>query len=212
MKIPFWAKWFLFLIVLFTSLILPLIFLETSFSSYSQKALAWSQGNLFETSLIVIIALAADVFLPVPNGLTNTLAGASLGWSLASFVVWIGLNLGCLFGYLVGRFVGRPLAVHIIGLKDFQSAQKTAKRFNVISLILARPVPAFAELTTLSAGITRMPFLKFILVVSTANIGVAIIFAGIGAAALASSSSTLAFFGVAILPAIFYLSYKKFIG
>ena len=57
-----------------------------------------------------------------------------------------------------------------------------------------------------------MPFLKFILVVSIANIGVAIIFAGIGAAALASSSSTLAFFGVAILPAIFYFSYKKFIG
>ena len=60
--------------------------------------------------------------------------------------------------------------------------------------------------------ILEFPFLKFILVVSTANIGVAIIFAGIGAAALASSSSTLAFFGVAILPAIFYLSYKKFIG
>ena len=212
MKIPLWVKWFLFLIVLFTSLILPLIFLETSFSSYSQKALVWSQGNLFETSLIVIIALAADVFLPVPNGLTNTLAGASLGWSLASFVVWIGLNLGCLFGYLVGRFLGRPLAIYIIGAKDFQSAQKSAKRFNIISLILARPVPAFAELTTLSAGITRMPFLKFILVVSIANIGVAIIFAGIGAAALASSSSTLAFFGVAILPAIFYFSYKKFIG
>ena len=43
-------------------------------------------------SLVVIVALTADVILPVPNGLTNTLAGVSLGWAIASLVVWVGLN------------------------------------------------------------------------------------------------------------------------
>jgi hypothetical protein len=45
--------------------------------------------------------------------------------------------------------------------------------------------------------------------VSTANIGVAIIFSGIGAAAIESNSSSLAFFGVAILPASLYVMYIK---
>ncbi len=94
--------------------------------------------------------------------------------------------------------------------KDLVNAQNTSKKFDVISLILARPVPAFAELTTLAAGITKMPFTKFLIVTSIVNIAVAVVFAGLGAAALASSSATIAFLGAALLPAIFYFLYKKF--
>ena len=78
-----------------------------------------------------------------------------------------------------------------------------------MGLILARPVPAFAELSTLAAGITKMPFKKFIYVMILSNIGVAVVFSGLGAAALSSGSSILAFFGAAILPALLYLIYRK---
>ena len=210
MIFPVWLKWTAFSIVIFTSLILPLIFFESSFEIYAQNLLTWARDNSFLISITVITALTADVFLPVPNGLTNTLAGAALGWPIASFVVWIGLNLGAIFGYCVGRFFGRPIAKFIVGEKDMNNAEQSSKDFNVIGLIISRPVPGFAELLTLAAGITRMNFLKFITVVCLTNIGVAIVFAGLGAAALESSSSTLAFFGAAILPALFYFIYKKF--
>jgi hypothetical protein len=36
----------------------------------------WSGNNQFLNSILVIFALAADVFLPIPNGVTNTFAGA----------------------------------------------------------------------------------------------------------------------------------------
>ena len=85
-------KWVSFITVLFTTLILPLIFLETSFAKYGQMALLWAGDNNFYVSLVVILALTLDVFLPVPNGLTNTLAGVSLGWMKSSLVVWVGLN------------------------------------------------------------------------------------------------------------------------
>lgn len=210
MILPSWLKWLSFFIVLITTLIIPLMLLETPFSIYGERALAWAQGNSIATSFIVISALTADVFLPVPNGLTNTLAGASLGWPLASLIVWIGLNFGCIFGYSVGRFAGRPLANFIVGKKDLENAQKASKNFDVIILILTRPVPAFAELSTLTAGVTKMTFSKFLIVTSIANIGVAVVFSGLGAAALASSSATIAFFGAALLPAFLYFFYKKF--
>jgi uncharacterized membrane protein YdjX (TVP38/TMEM64 family) len=111
-------------------------------------ALAWAGENTLYTSIVVVTALTADVFLPVPNGLTNTLAGASLGWALASFIVWIGLNLGAVFGYLVGRYAARPLAEKIVGRDDLKKAEDSAKDIDVMGLILARPVPAFAELST----------------------------------------------------------------
>ena len=180
-------KWFIFVIVFFTSIILPAIFLETSFSRYGEVALVWAGENSFYTSLVVIIALTADVFLPVPNGLTNTLAGASLGWALASIVVWMGLNLGAVFGYLVGRYAARPLAERIVGTDELRKAEDSASDIDVMGLILARPVPAFAELSTLAAGITKMPFKKFIYVMILSNIGVAVVFSGLGAAALSLS-------------------------
>ena len=203
-------KWLLFILVFFTTIIIPAIFLETPFSKYGEMALAWAGENTLYTSIVVVTALTADVFLPVPNGLTNTLAGASLGWALASVVVWIGLNLGAVFGYLVGRYAARPLAKKIVGSDDLNKAEDSARDIDVMGLILARPVPAFAELSTLAAGITKMRFSRFIYVMTFSNVGVAVVFSGLGAAALSSGSSTLAFFGAAILPALLYFFYIKF--
>ena len=203
-------KWLLFILVFFTTIIIPAIFLETPFSKYGEMALVWAGENTLYTSIVVVTALTADVFLPVPNGLTNTLAGASLGWALASVVVWIGLNLGAVFGYLVGRYAARPLAKKIVGSDDLKKAEDSARDIDVMGLILARPVPAFAELSTLAAGITKMPFSRFIYVMTFSNVGVSVVFSGLGAAALSSGSSTLAFFGAAILPALLYFFYIKF--
>jgi uncharacterized membrane protein YdjX (TVP38/TMEM64 family) len=203
-------KWLLFILVFFTTIIIPAIFLETPFSKYGEMALAWAGENTLYTSIVVVTALTADVFLPVPNGLTNTLAGASLGWALASVIVWTGLNLGAVFGYLVGRYAARPLAEKIVGRDDLKKAEDSARNIDVMGLILARPVPAFAELSTLAAGITKMRFSRFIYVIILSNIGVAVVFSGLGAAALSRGSSTLAFFGVALLPALLYFFYRKF--
>lgn len=53
----------------------------------------------------------------------------------------------------------------MIGADDLRKAEDSAKNIDVIGLILSRPVPAFTELTTLAAGITKMPFLKFLFVI-----------------------------------------------
>ena len=210
MKLPLWLRWTIFGVIVFTSLILPLILFESPLSKYGEIALNWAGDNELLVSLVVIVALTADVILPVPNGLTNTLAGVSLGWAIASLVVWAGLNLGACVGYFLGRFAARPLAQKMISESDFSEAEKSLQNFSTIGLILSRPVPAFAELITISAGLARMSFIKFILVVGIVNIGVAVVFSGIGAAAMEANSSTLAFIGVAVLPALFYWAYIKF--
>ena len=46
-----------FLIVFFTTIILPAIFLETSFARYGEIALSWAGENSLYTSVVVIIAL-----------------------------------------------------------------------------------------------------------------------------------------------------------
>ena len=209
MKIPLWIKFIFFSVVIFTSVVLPLTFLESLFDSYGDIAIDWAGSDKLLVSLIVILALAADVILPVPNGLTNTFAGMSLGWAISSFVVWIGLNLGATIAYFIGRFAGEPIAKKIVGEREFIDAQASLKDFNIIGLIISRPIPGFAELTAITAGLSKISFKAFFLVVGITNIGVAIIFSGIGAAAIENESSYLAFFGIAILPATLYFLYIK---
>ena len=117
MKISLWLKIVFFSTIIFTSLVLPLAFLETSVSNYGNIALSWAGSNKLSISLLVILALTADIILPVPNGLTNTLAGMSLGWALSSIVIWIGLTLGATLAYILGRFAGRPIVKKIISNK-----------------------------------------------------------------------------------------------
>ena len=210
MKIPLWIKFIFFSVIILTSLVLPLTFLETSLDSYGDIALDWAGSDKLLVSLIVILALTADVLLPVPNGLTNTFAGMSLGWTISSVVVWIGLNLGATIAYFLGRFAGRPMANKIVGEKEFKEAEASLKDFNVIGLIISRPIPGFSELIAITAGLSKVPFKVFLLIVSSVNIGVAIIFSGIGAAAIENDSAFLAFFGIAILPAALYFVYIKF--
>ena len=210
MKIPLWIKFIFFSVIIFTSIVLPMAFLETPLANYSEIALDWAGSNKLLISFIVILALTADVFLPVPNGLTNTFAGMSLGWAISSLVVWIGLNIGATIAYLLGRFAGRPFARKVVSNKELIEAEISLKKFNIIGLIISRPIPGFAELTAITAGISNIPFNVFFLVISITNIGVAIIFSGIGAAAIENESSSLVFLGVVALPAVLYFLYVKF--
>ena len=205
-----WFKWIFFSTIILTSLVLPLTLLESTLSNYENTILDWAGSNKILVSVMVILALTADVILPVPNGITNTFAGMSLGWAISSVIVWIGLNLGATFAYTLGRFAGRPIAKKLVSNKEFEEVRASLKNFNVIGLIVSRPVPGFAELIAITAGLSKVPFRLFLLVVSTTNIGVAIIFSGIGAAAIENDSLSLAFIGAIIFPAVLYFVYTKF--
>ena len=205
-----WFKWIFFSTIILTSLVLPLTLLESTLSNFENTILDWAGSNKILVSVMVIFALTADVILPVPNGITNTFAGMSLGWAISSVIVWIGLNLGATFAYTLGRFAGRPIAKKLVSNKEFEEVRASLKNFNVIGLIVSRPVPGFAELIAITAGLSKIPFRLFLLVVSTTNIGVAIIFSGIGAAAIENDSLSLAFIGAIIFPAVLYFVYTKF--
>ncbi|MEM7099623.1 MAG: VTT domain-containing protein [Pseudomonadota bacterium] len=206
--LPGWAKWLVVVILLFTTLIIPLVFFEDQSNSYATELIEWSQSEPWLAGAVLISALTADVFLPVPNGVINTVAGSMFGWVLGSVVIWLGLCLGCLVGYLVGRHAGAPLAVRLVGKADLDEARGLAARIGAPTLVLTRTVPMFAEVTTLAAGITGYPFKRFLVLTSLANVGVAIVFAGIGSAASELESGLLAFVGAVALPAAAWLIYR----
>ena len=198
------------IIIVMTSIILPLSLLESSLQDIVDQITIWSGENIIFNSLLVIFALTSDVLLPVPNGLTNTIAGAILGFYIAIPVIWIGLTLGAIVGFAIGKFAAKPIAKKILSESELKKSEDLSKKFGISVLLLSRPAPAFAEISTVAAGMSGMSWLTFLSVMIISNFFVAIIYALIGTAALTSQSVSLALIGIAIVPFLFWLLARRF--
>ena len=199
-----------FIIIVLTSIILPLSLLESSIADLTDQFIEWSGNNQFLNSILVIFALSADVFLPIPNGVTNTFAGAILGFYLSIPIIWIGLTLGSIIGFTIGKYAAKPLAKKILSQDDLERSEEAAKKFGVSILLIARPAPALAEISTVAAGLAGMRWTTFLAVMIVSNFLVSIVYAFIGTAALTSQSASIAFIGIAVIPFFFWLLAKRY--
>ena len=203
-------KLLVFIIIFLTSIILPLSLLESSIADLTNDFIVWSGNNQFLNSLLVIFALAADVFLPIPNGVTNTFAGVILGFYLSIPVIWMGLTLGSIIGFAIGKYAAKPLAKKILSQEDLERSEEVAKKFGVSILLIARPAPALAEISTVAAGLAGMKWSTFLTVMIVSNLLIAVVYAFIGTAALTSQSASMAFIGIAVIPFLFWLLAKRY--
>jgi uncharacterized membrane protein YdjX (TVP38/TMEM64 family) len=186
----------------------PLIFAE-QIEAYSNIAVDTARHRPLLVAALIVLALMLDVFLPVPNGVTNTLAGAIFGFAGGAAVIWTGLMAASLLGYGVGALAARPLARRLLGEDELARAHRFAAGLGPLVLILSRPVPVFAELAALAAGMAAMSLRLFLLLTALANLAIALVYAGIGSAAMESGSGTLALVGGVGLPLLAWLAYRR---
>ncbi len=207
---PVWLKWLSILVILITTIVIPVALFEDESNAFVEALVAWTDNEPIVTALVVITALTSDILFPVPNGVINTAAGSLFGWGLGSLVIWIGLTLGCLLGYGVGTFAGQPLARKFVGEKDLEKAHEFAERLGAVTLVVTRTVPMFGDIATLAAGMTTYPFRRYLVITGLANAGVAVVFAWIGAEAVESESVWLGMLGAIVLPLVAWLLYRVF--
>ena len=210
MKVLTFFKFFGFVIIFLTTILLPLSLLDSSLEDISKELTNWSGENKIFNSILVISALTADVFLPVPNGLTNTLAGAILGFYLSIPIIWIGLTLGSLVGFAIGKYAAKPFAKKLLSKEDLERSEEISKKFGIGILLISRPAPAFAEISTVAAGLAGMKTVTFLLVMILSNLLVSVVYAFIATAAITNQSASLVFIGIAVIPLLFWLVAKRY--
>jgi uncharacterized membrane protein YdjX (TVP38/TMEM64 family) len=137
--------------------------------------------------------LAADILLPVPSSLVTTLGGANLGLVAGTACGWLGMTLGAVGGWWLGRATARRSAAGGIATTGER------RRFGPLAVILTRPLPILAEAAALLAGGTGMPFREFLAAAAGANLAIA--FAWSLAGALGSDADSLQWVLVASLAA-----------
>ena len=190
------------------SLLLDPLLLAAEIGRLTHDLVAAARHSPVWVAGALILALALDIFLPVPNGVTNMMAGAIFGMVGGTAVIWSGLMAASMLGYGVGRWAAKPVARRLLGEAELARAHDFAQGLGPLVLILARPVPVFAELTVVAAGMAGMSGRLFLMLTALANLFIATVFAAMGTAALADSSGAWAMIGGVLLPLLAWLGYR----
>lgn len=155
---------------------------------------------------IVITLLFADLVMAVPSLTITILAGFFLGPIAGTSAAVSGMMLAGISGYGLSRYKGEVLVRFLI--KEEAEREKAKQAFldhGVIIILLSRAAPVIPEVSACMAGLTRMPFSRFLGAWCLSSIPYAAI------AAYAGSISSLANPMPAILAAIF-LSGMSWLG
>lgn len=111
----------------------------------------------------VILILLIDLWIAVPTMATIMLAGYVLGPLLGGAAAALGLMVLGVTGYAMGRRIGRPLLLRIYKHPaKLQEIEDAFSRNAVLTLFACQALPILPELSCTMAGVSRMPFAKFI--------------------------------------------------
>ena len=114
--------------------------------------------------LLISLLLAADLFIAVPTLSLNILSGYLLGFVPGALYAFAGMLTAGVLGSGISRLVGDKLLKFILRDEaDRRSATEQFNRYGFVMILLARAVPILPEVTACLAGITKMPFWKFLL-------------------------------------------------
>ncbi len=151
-------------------------------------------------ALIVVALLALDIFLPVPSSFVAAYAGVALGAGWGALASTAGLVISCVVGYAVAADFGRRGARRWIGPQAFEQVERFARRYGDSVVSLLRPVPVLAEASVFFAGMTRVPFGRFLALSTLANLVIATVYAWSGAVSASSGRYELVVLVACALP------------
>ncbi|MFV1885061.1 MAG: TVP38/TMEM64 family protein [Balneola sp.] len=121
--------------------------------------------------LIIVALMLVDLFIAIPTLSLTILSGFFLGVELGVFYSTLGMLGAGTMGYVISRFHGDKLLKFVS--KDETQVKEMRRlftQFGPFSLMLCRAAPMLPEVTSCLAGVTRMPFWKYMIFYSIGTI------------------------------------------
>ena len=186
--------------IILAIIIVPFLFLGVNLEAWTNEIVESADKWDGAVAVTLGILLASDVLLPVPSSIVSSAAGALFGFIGGTAISVLGMTASSLIGYWLGMSAGRNAAHHLVGERELSRLEEAAKRYGLYIVVLFRAVPILAEASVLFAGMSRMPFTRFLVLVVISNLGISAAYAGVGAYAAELNSFLLAFAGAILIP------------
>lgn len=197
--------WTLFSLILFSSVMVLFLLIGEEVEHHYDRIIASEGVPLSLLSVYLTALLALDVVLPVPSSIISTTLGSLLGGVWGSIASTLGMTLSCLGGYFIGKIVSAATANKFVPLSELARLANLTRRWGMWVIVVCRPVPVLAEVSTIVAGIGRAPLPLFLGLCFAANFGISLVYASAGARSVSGRSFLLAF-GIAVgIPALAWI-------
>lgn len=136
--------------------------------------------------LIIVALMLVDLFIAIPTLSLTILSGFFLGLELGVFYSSLGMLGAGTMGYVISRFHGEKLLRFVSkDQNQINEMRHLFTTFGPVSLLLCRAAPMLPEVTSCLAGVTRMPYWKYLLFYTIGTVPYSII------AAYSGSVSTI---------------------
>ena len=155
---------------------------------------AWAAG---------VALLLLDFLLPIPGTAVMSALGYVYGAILGGLISAIGSILTGLVAYAICRLLGPKAAKQLLGEIDYHRGIKLFANTGGWIVVLSRWMPLLPEVVACMAGLTRMPFGKFVLALACGSIPLGFVFAYIGSTGM--ENPILAITLSAAIPPILWL-------
>ena len=156
-------------------ILLPFVWFGSEFELLVTELVSGERD--YEIALLTVGSLTLDVLLQVPSSFVNMAAMLYL-WPLTGFImVFSGLSLGCILGYLFGFYFRKTLFDRFYSDPTFRKLTFDLARYGFLTLVVARGMPVLAELSVMAAGYHRYPLKNFLFATMLSNLFLAALYA-----------------------------------
>jgi hypothetical protein len=185
-------------LVVVAALLIPILPFAVIGELPGERCLSANDAKAWRFALagVLHLLMTGDVLLPVPSSIIGSLMGRRLGFLAGLPSIWLGLMLGNLIGYGVGRLL----------LGHF--GERLPQAPTLWLLFLSRPVPVLAAAATFTAGAERIPPIGFGAVCGLGNLIYAAVLAGNGAALLPQGLAGPGLVLPMLLPVVAWTSWR----
>lgn len=148
--------------------------------------------------------LVADLFLPIPGTAVIAALGFVYGTWIGGLLGAVGSMLAGLLAYGLCRSLGRRAAEWIAGRDDLEKGEKIfGGNAGGFIVALSRWLPVMPEVVACLAGMSRMPFGRFLAALACGSLPLGFAFAAIGS--MGKAQPGLALLMSAVIPPLLWL-------
>ena len=118
----------------------------------------------FYVGSIIALLLFTDLFIAVPTLTVTILSGYFMGHAYGAIAALTGILLAGICGYVLNRYYGNAILGFL--LKDESKRNEAIDAFQkhgFAMILLSRAMPILPEASACLSGMTRMPFIKFLM-------------------------------------------------
>jgi membrane protein DedA with SNARE-associated domain len=175
------VRWALVGVLITIIVLVPFMVWDEQITGWVLEFRQSAQEKWLLTTGVVIGLLAADIVAPIPNSILATASGYILRFVGGTLASTAGMVLNCVIGYWIGLRAGRPTIGRFVGDLELSRLERLTARFGYWAVALTRGLPVLGEAALIFAGMSRMPWWRFLVVSVLSSLGLSAVYAATGA-------------------------------